>query len=276
MKTSVILPALVLASSLLSACKIKINTGLDETPTGSSQKTTSASYIKKSYPIDGYTEIRASRGIRVHFTQSESYGTIRAEGPGRLFEDFEIRRKGDRLELDYRKRLKSINLDQGTIEVYLSAPAPDEIEVSSAAEFLAGRLVLADKLSLDASSAAGIHIDTLEADELEADASSAAKIQVNKSCKVKGEIEAEASSSAEIVLAGIRSSIVTAEASSAGTIRLKGATRDASFGASSAGDIQAEGLKAQVGQAQTSSGGSVRRLFVKDMGSQATSGGSLH
>lgn len=271
MKKSPLLLAFVFTAGLISACNSK------ETITGQSVFSSDTVYpddMEKTYKVADYKEIKVSRAVHVIFTQSADYGIIRATGPKELLEIFEISCKGDQLSIGFSSSAE-INIKQRTVTVRIPAPAPEEIKVSSAAVFRAGQVVAAGSLSLDASSAGKIDIDTLAATELETEASSAATIEVSRRCRINGALKAEASSAAKIDICGIASREVTATVSSAAHIELEGTTENAGFAASSAGCIDAGQLNARKGMARASSGGSVKRSFKHDMGSKTSSGGSI-
>lgn len=249
----------------------------------SSSKNVKPGEIEKTYDIAGYKAIEAKGAISVIFTQSDDYAPVRVVGPKKLMEIFEIRRKGDDLLLGFTGRTpQTVRQDahsdpeQAVVTVYIAAPAPEDIDMSASAVFYSERIACRGELSLDASGASFIAIDSLAAAEVEAEASSAAHIFVGEVCQVSGELSVDASTAGEVSLNGIAAGEVTAEASGAGGVLLVGKTANAGFSASSAGNIDAGNLQATKGVARASSGGSIARSFKRDMGSHSSSGGSIY
>lgn len=230
--------ALIL-SLLASSCMFDVNWGPGKKGNGVVvEETRSVS--------EDFTSITASEGLDVYVTQGDDF-SIRVEADENVIEliGTDIR--------DGRLRVHAIeNIGRATKNVYVSLPEVTELSASSGSDLMGQGAISADKIRLDASSGADLHVE-VDADEVEADCSSGADLRITGRANL---LYADASSGSDIKAQGLETKVCHANASSGADIRVsvsESLTADASSGA----DIRYSG-EANV-HAKKSASGSVHR-----------------
>lgn len=265
------LMALVLTSCFtMTGGNVSINNG-DE----------SEATVKKQVKIGEFKEIKASRGIKIVFTQGNNPGVASVATTPSAEKYLKVRVKDNTLEAYYEtpdnlpKEIKGPSIitvsSQTLTEVKLSSAASLEIkenfqlssplilDMSSASSFQAN-VIECSNLNIDSSSASSISIDNLngnliadvssasslsinciDANNISLDASSASKIDINK---VKAnKIIADASSTSKINLDNMDVTSVSVDATSASKITLAGNTQRLNHDSSSGAKVNIDNLK---------------------------------
>jgi hypothetical protein len=192
-----------------------------------------------------FTEISASEGLDVYVTQGDNF-TIEVEADENIIDLIGTDIKNGKL------RIHAIeNIGRATKRVHVSLPSVTGLYASSGADLYTQNVIRANKISLDASSGAGIKA-ALVADEVEADTSSGADIR----------IEGEAV-------------LFYADASSGSDIKAKDFTvRTCHADASSGADISVNVTESLI--ADASSGADISYVGNPDVQKKKSYSGSVH
>lgn len=198
-----------------------------------------------------FAKIDASGMGRIHFTQSDSY-SVKAEGTPWLLEKLVIKQTGNKLVI-YEKSHN--NLRKADLDIYITAPSLEELELSGAVVFNTERLAT-DKFELDCGGASKANFGELKANDADLDASGAAVLKANVSAKhidldFSGAAKTMLSLSAttvDIDISGANSNVlrldggnVELDASGAAKITLQGAADYVNIEASGAATVNLEG-----------------------------------
>ena len=240
---------------------------------------------------NNYSSIRASRGVKVIMTDTESKVTkIEADdnvmpyvrvyvkdGVLNVHIDNEVKTISNctvRVTVPANNRISSINaVSAAEVSIQTSLSCGElEINGSSAGEVNFTKPFKADELSLNATSAAEIKFTKAQAKELDVETSSAAEI--NGTFNVE-ECDLSATSAAKIDIELLAVDCY-AEASSAAIIKLSGECATMEAEASSGATINAkEFCVHNHAEADASSGGDIRVNVAKSLDASASSGGEI-
>jgi hypothetical protein len=228
----------VLMALFLSSCAFDINFGEGKRGNGEVAKESREVY-------EEFTEISASEGLDVYVTQGDNF-TIEVEADENIIDLIGTDIKNGKL------RIHAIeNIGRATKRVHVSLPSVTGLYASSGADLYTQNVIRANKISLDASSGAGIKA-ALVADEVEADTSSGADIR----------IEGEAV-------------LFYADASSGSDIKAKDFTvRTCHADASSGADISVNVTESLI--ADASSGADISYVGNPDVQKKKSYSGSVH
>ena len=154
----------VLMALFLSSCAFDLNLGEGKRGNGE--------VVKESREVyEEFTEISASEGMDVYVTQGDNF-TIEVEADENIIELIGTDIKNGKLKVHAIE-----NIGRATKRVHVSLPSVTGLSASSGADLYTQNVIRANKISLDASSGAGIKA-ALVADEVDADTSSGADIRI--------------------------------------------------------------------------------------------------
>jgi len=154
----------VLMALFLSSCAFDMNFGEGKRGNGEVAKENREVY-------EEFTEISASEGLDVYVTQGDDF-TIDVEADENIIDLIGTDIKNGKL------RIHAIeNIGRATKRIHVSLPSVTGLYASSGADLFSQNVIRANKISLDASSGAGIKV-ALVADEVNADTSSGADIRI--------------------------------------------------------------------------------------------------
>ncbi len=213
----------VLMALFLSSCAFDMNFGEGKRGNGEIAKENREVY-------EEFTEVSASEGLDVYVTQGDNF-TIEVEADENIINLIGTDIKNGKL------RIHAIeNIGRATKRIHVTLPEVTGLYASSGADLLTQNVIRANKISLDASSGAGIKV-ALVADEVEADTSSGADI------KIEGEailFYADASSGSDIKAKDFKVRTCHADASSGADISVN-VSETLIADASSGADISYDG-----------------------------------
>ena len=208
--------ALILAL-IMSSCAFDVNFGAGKRGNGE--------IVKENREVnEDFTVVSASEGLDVYVSQGS---------------DFEISVEADENIIDLigtdirdgKLKVHAIeNIGRATKKVYVSLPEVTGLYASSGSDLVSQGSIEADKIKLDASSGADLHVE-LNADEVDANSSSGADIRINGQANL---FYADASSGSDIKAKEFMVKTCNANASSGADITVnvsESLTADASSGA---------------------------------------------
>jgi hypothetical protein len=165
----------------LSSCAFDMNFGEGKRGNGEVAKESREVY-------EEFTEVSASEGLDVYVTQGDDF-SIEVEADENIIDLIGTDIKNGKL------RIHAIeNIGRATKRIHVSLPSVTGLYASSGADLFTQNVIRANKISLDASSGAGIKV-ALVADEVDADTSSGADIRIEGEAMV---FHADASSGSDI------------------------------------------------------------------------------
>lgn len=245
-----------------SAGNVSINNGKDSDAT-----------VKKTVKIGNFSEIDASQGIKVTWTQGQSTGKAMIATTPSAEPYLKVYVKDGCLYLKYDTgNARNVKVKGPTI-VKVSSPELNGVDLSSSASLTVSNAWRQQgDVEFDLSSAASVSIASLECRKLEFDASSSAKAAIQN---LNASLDADMSSASSIRIKSLKGGDIDAECSSAAKM-----TIDTFFGnninvqASSAGSISISGIDCDEIKADASSGAGISlngqcRWISKDSSSGA-------
>jgi hypothetical protein len=165
----------------LSSCVFDVNFGQGKKGNGVVVKDSREVYSE-------FTQVTASEGLDVYVTQGDDY-EIRVEADENIIDLIGTDIKNGKL------RVHAIeNIGMATKKVFVTLPEITALDASSGADLISRNMIRANKISLEASSGAGIKVE-LVADEVEVDTSSGADIRMTGEATL---MYADASSGSDI------------------------------------------------------------------------------
>ena len=171
----------VLMALFLSSCAFDMNFGEGKRGNGEVAKESREVY-------EEFTEVSASEGLDVYVTQGDDF-SIEVEADENIIDLIGTDIKNGKL------RIHAIeNIGRATKRIHVSLPSVTGLYASSGADLFTQNVIRANKITLDASSGAGIKV-ALVADEVDADTSSGADIRIEGEAMV---FHADASSGSDI------------------------------------------------------------------------------
>lgn len=250
---------------LLFSCSVgnvSINNGKDSDAT-----------VKKSVRIGNFSEIDASQGIKVTWTQGQSSGKAIVATTPSAEPYLKVYVKDGCLYLKYdTKSSKNVNVKGPTI-VTVSSPELNGVDLSSSASLTVnGTWRQQGDVEIDLSSAASVSIARLDCRKLEYDASSSAKAAIHD---LTASLDADMSSASSLRIKSLKGGDFEAECSSAAKL-----TVDSFFGnninvqTSSAANISISGIDCDEIKADASSGSGISLSGQCRWISQDTSSGA--
>ncbi len=225
----------LLVSLFLSSCHFDANFGNGKKGNGVVENETRSI-------TEEFTEVSASEGLDVYVTQAAEF-SIEVEADENIIDLIGTDIKNGRLHIHAIE-----NIGRATKKIYVSLPEITALKSSSGADLIVKNLIEGDKLDLDASSGADLHIE-VNAEEISADASSGADIKIAGETNI---LHADASSGADIKARELVAKTCYAGASSGSDISVnvsESLVADASSGAdiSYSGDPAVEKRKSVSG-----------------------------
>lgn len=226
----------------------------------------SGKIVSKTMPVPDFDAIDASRAVKVILVDAATAMTIEADD--NLIDLVKVETKGGTLEVGIDNTVKSISHCSVTVTVPVNGKI-SRLHASSASKIIGKTTLEADKLTIDASSAAKIEVDA-NAGSCSIDASSASHVEAKldvESCTIN------LSSAAKVELSG-KAGKCRADMSSASKLDAEGfLVTDYTIGTSSA----AKASIACTGKlrANASSGSSIRYWGDCEVHADKSSGGSI-
>jgi len=200
----------------------------------------------ESREITDFKSIDASNGLHVYITFGNSL-SLEIEADANLHDVIRTEVKSGTLHVFSERNIRN----EKAKNIRITVPSLEEIEVSSAADVRCENILSTDRITISASSAGELRLETLakeirvdasssgsveligEAQELEADVSSAGSIDAGKLMVKYCNVSASSAGSAKVWV----SDELNAKASSAGSIRYKGDPGNKKIDTSSAGSV---------------------------------------
>lgn len=204
---------------------------------------------KETRSLSSFSEISVGQAISVEIRKGDKEEAI-VEVSGADLEDVRTEVRGDRLKIEMGNRRSYRNVD---VNVWVTYKYIDEIDVSSAADFISDGVIEARELDVEVSSAGDVDIE-VNVEELEVSVSSAGDLEV-KGYATKQYIEV--SSSGDYDAYDLESVDVDVNVSSSGDARIN-VTGTLDADASSSGTVQYRGNPEKV-YVDSSSAGKVRK-----------------
>lgn len=195
---------------------------------------------------EDFTVVSASEGLDVFVTQGNDY-EIRVEADENIIDLIGTDIREGRLKIHAIE-----NIGRATKKVYVTLPEVTGLKSSSGADLMVQNVLESNRIDLDASSGADLHVE-LNAKEITAEASSGADIKISGQSDY---LRAEASSGADIRARDLQTKKCNADASSGSDISVN-VSESLIADASSGADITYSG-EANVEQKKSASG-SVRK-----------------
>ncbi|MDE3740823.1 head GIN domain-containing protein [Maribacter polysaccharolyticus] len=219
MTTLVRITIALILTLFLSSCGLDINFG-----NFGSGKKGNGNITSETREITGnFTEVSASEGLDVFVTEGTEF-EITVEADDNIIDLIATDIRNDRLRIHTEE-----NIGRATKKIFVTLPEVTGLKSSSGAHLSTENRITSDKLEIDASSGANVHIE-LEANEVDIDASSGANLSISGDA---GSVYVDASSGANINAKKLMAKICSAEASSGGNVSVNvsdALTADASSG----------------------------------------------
>jgi hypothetical protein len=202
--------------------------------------------ITETRNVSPFTAVKVSNSINVDVQQGTEASVV-VEGDDNVIRYVQTKVENGKLKISFEG---GHNFRNANINVHVTSPALNGFEASSSADITGnGQITSANKIEVDASSSASIHLK-LDAPSVNVSASSSADITIEGRSK---EVISKASSSADIDLYGLLAETASAEASSSGTINVF-ASLKLNATANSSGDISYTGGVKNINKSVSSSG----------------------
>lgn len=224
--------------------------------------------VMKNIPCPEFTSVYAARCVRVVLVD-EPADTITVRADENVMPYVLLTCESGRLTATIDPAINSVS--DCTVEVTVSKnDRIGKLHASSAARIRADRLVTAEELDIEVSSAARIRGD-FAAKSLSFDVSSAGKIEGSAKCI---EAELEGSSAGKIEL-NLEATEVSVDLSSAAKITLCGTAAACEVDASSSGKMDGREFRVERAQIETSSGARCDICCSRQFEAKASSGSSV-
>lgn len=191
-----------------------------------------------------FTEVKVSEGLDVYVTQGNSTA-INVEADENIIDLIRTDIKNGTLRIHTEKPIGRAKAKR----VHLTMPRVTRLAASSGADLESTDVISAERLVLDSSSGADIHV-TVNAGEIECSTSSGSDIRVSGTAEM---LIADASSGSDINASDLEVKNCIAEASSGADITVN-ASQEINARASSGGDIKYSGNPVVVKKNSSSSG----------------------
>jgi hypothetical protein len=202
--------------------------------------------ITETRNVNSFTAVKVSNSINVDVQQGSTASVI-VEGDDNVVRYVKAVVENGKLKIGLEG---NHNFRNATINVHVTSPALNGFEASSSADITGnGQITSANKIEVDASSSASIHLK-LDAPSVDVSASSSADITIEGRSK---EVTSKASSSSEIDLFGLLAETASAEASSSATINIFASVK-LNAKANSSGDVNYTGGVKDINKNVSSSG----------------------
>lgn len=186
--------------------------------------------VKENRDIPKFNSLSVGGAFNVYFTQADKTSLI-VEADENLLPKIETDVTGDKLSIS------SNNIKNATaLNIYVSNPEIEKIDVSGAASFKSENTFTGKSLVLRASGASQVNLD-VEVEELETKASGASDVKLSGSAFYH---RISASGAAEVKASGLVTNTSDADASGASEIRIN-ATEEVTSSKSGAGSISVAG-----------------------------------
>ncbi|MFK7747900.1 MAG: head GIN domain-containing protein [Kordia sp.] len=228
--------AIAILSLLITSCEFNFNSGI---------KGNRNVVIEDRDVDDDFTVIRASEGLDVYITQSETT-SIEVEADENIIGLISTDIRNGTLRIHTEKNIGRCK----SKKVRVSLPNIDRIESSSGADVYGTSVIFAESIEIESSSSADIDLE-IEVDNVTCTASSAAKIKISGIAET---LEADASSASDIYARELTVKNCNATASSASDITVNVTDRLVAS-SSSAGDVNYYGNPESVSKNKSSAGG---------------------
>ncbi len=216
----------------------------------------------KSVRVSNFTEIDASTGIRVIYTQGP-LSDVKIKAPEKLLPMVKCKVSGSELTLGIQRKSGNFSMPREGVEVTITAPNLRDIELSSGASFtVAGQLAPKGKLTIDCSSGAQVNIEQLKGSALEVDMSSGSQLNISEGSATNASFDL--SSAASAVVKSFTASNVAADLSSASHLELTGKGNQLQVDASSAASFKGRKFKVENATVDVSSTASVSVFATHD------------
>jgi hypothetical protein len=199
--------------------------------------------VKENRETGTFRKISAQLGFEVHFTQSDSYSLV-VEAEEDLIKDVITETKGETLSLYFSHNEKKSMKNNGkrTIKIHVSAPALDEIDLSTGISFHADNLKCNKSFRIKASTGVVVSIENLTAGET---------VDINTStgvvCNIKklkaGECNVTSSTGSVINADVDISGDLSINASAGSVLKIEGKAKDVSVTASEASRVKLTNMK---------------------------------
>ena len=192
-----------------------------------------AGVVEKTYKLSGFSGLKVSGDIKVHYTQGNSY-EVRITTDERKLDKLVVEVRGNDLVVGYKPR-SSFNGRLESTHLYLTCPKMERIDNSGACSFTTEGFK-ADRLEIEASGATTLQLGTVHCQTAEVDNSGATKIygtlvaqqvEMENSGATKGEVKVEAdyfdleNSGATTMTFGFKGKRIDIESSGAGNVNLE-------------------------------------------------------
>lgn len=208
---------------------------------------------KEQRQITPFSKVSVSTAVELIVTQGPALPTLTVEAEDNILPYIETKIVDNTLKISINsKSNNSINPTQ-PMKVYITAIEVSEFKASSAAKIIGTNIWKANKLKIDASSAAQVNMD-VNAKELDIEASSASQAKIKGEC---ANLEMDVTSAAKVDAEELTAKVGEIEVSSAGSANVK-VTETISYDVSSAGKLTYKG-NPQLGQTSVGKSGKVTR-----------------
>ncbi len=239
MKTKTLFSVLILSFFLLTSC-IDFNNSV----------TGSGNVITEYHEVGDFHGIEAGAGLNVYVEFGEMSNEVEVIADENLHEYIKVEVINGILKITSRRNIRKAS----SKDVFVQAGTIDELEVSSAADFIGENLLIARDIDIEVSSAADLELE-LEAEtarievsssgsvyirgraqRLLADVSSAGDLDASDFIVEEADVEASSAADARVHV----TEKIRAEASSAGSVRYKGNPKERNTETSSAGSVSGD------------------------------------
>lgn len=207
----------------------------------------------KTIAISDFDEIETSI-VSIELVDGMASGEARLEAPQEMMDKIEVRVDDGTLKVGFKNKVNSNSKKNGAPRLFVACRPIKSIEASTAAVVKATTLPTVDELEIEASTAATVAIDSINARK----------------------IELEAETAATLSIANVTAVRLKGEASTGATLKIKsGKASFAEFSGSTGASLLAKGVKANAGKASASTGATVR-TSIKNATVSSDTGGCLN
>lgn len=229
--------------------------------------------VSKSFNISNFDELKVAGVYEVEYEQTASNAwSVEVTAPENIMPYVKVRRSGDCLVLSLDKGLST--RDSYKLKAKVKAPVLEEIDLSGAASFKAGKINLAGrKFEIDASGASKYDIKSVVASEVEIDFTGASNLKIGT--VIAEDIEIKSSGASDIDLPGISAQKVEVKASGASDIDLGGKAEYLAINASGATTVVAKSLKAVSGKLDASGASDISANVANPLLQRASGASSI-
>lgn len=150
--------------------------------------------FNKFYNFNNFSAIEAEGFCHIIFTQSEGYSVKVSSNYPEVLDMLKVDKSSKKLKLTSKKKASLKDYDDAFINVFVSAPVLEKVDMSGACGLTCDNLSVDNGLFLDVSGASNLKFGTVDCKSLNMDASGAVK--VTGTFVVKNDVEWEASGAA--------------------------------------------------------------------------------